>query len=104
MGGMAVRVTLDLEAIQRARMRFGVERLRMFGSALSHQFDSGRSDVDFLVDFLPGNDNLFASYFDLKVELERIVGRAVDLVDASAVRNPYFKASAFGQAQELYAA
>ena len=56
------------------------------------------------MDFLPNNDNLFHDYFDLKDELERIVGRPVDLVDASAVRNPYFKASAFDSAQELYAA
>jgi predicted nucleotidyltransferase len=46
----------------------------------------------------------FRDYFDLKDELERILGREVDLVDASAVRNPYFKASAFGTGQDLYAA
>jgi len=95
---------LDLAAIARACERFGVERLRVFGSILGDRFDAERSDVDFLVDFLPGNDDLFTDYFDLKAELERIVGREVDLVDASAVRNPYFRASAFGSAQELYAA
>lgn len=71
--------------------------------SLSDRFDPEGSDIDFLVDFAPGNTNLFHAYFDLKFELERITGRPVDLVDASAVRNPYFKASAFGSAQELYA-
>ena len=93
---------LDLDAIARACKRNGVERLRIFGSALTVHFDPDGSDIDFLVDFAPGN--LFHAYFDLKFELERITGRPVDLVDASAVRNPYFKASAFGSAQELYAA
>ena len=95
---------LDLDAIARACKRYGVERLRIFGSALTDRFDLEGSDIDFLVDFAPGYTNLFHDYFDLKFELERITGRPVDLVDASAVRNPYFKASAFGSAQELYAA
>lgn len=95
---------LDDEAILRACERYHVQRLRVFGSAVTDRFDPQHSDVDFLVDFLPDNDDLFQDYFDLKDELEHILGRPVDLVDASAVRNPYFKASAFGSAQELYAA
>lgn len=95
---------LDLDAIARACKRFGVQRLRVFGSALTDRFDPDNSNVDFLVDFAPGNTNLFHDYFDLKFELERITGRPVDLVDASVVKNPYFKRSAFGSAQELYAA
>lgn len=94
----------DVEAIERACKQYGVARLRVFGSAVTDGFDPERSDVDFLVDFIPDNDNLFDDYFDLKAELERIVGREVDLVDASAVVNPYFRASAFGSAQDLYAA
>ncbi|MFZ0531468.1 MAG: nucleotidyltransferase domain-containing protein [Propionicimonas sp.] len=94
----------DLDAIARACERYGVQRLRIFGSALTERFDPEGSDIDFLVDFAPNNVNLFHDYFDLKFELERITGRPVDLVDASAVRNPYFKASAFGSAQDLYAA
>ena len=87
----------------RACKQHGVERLRIFGSALTDRFDPQESDIDFLVDFAPGNVNLFDDYFDLKFELEHITGRPVDLIDASAVRNPYFRAAAFGTAQELYA-
>lgn len=101
---MDATALLDIDAITRACERFGVKRLRVFGSALSDRFDPDLSDVDFLVDFLPGNERLFADFFDLQAELERIVGRKVDLVDASAVRNPYFKASAFGHARDVYAA
>lgn len=101
---MASAVLLDSDAIRIACERYGVTRLRVFGSALTARFDPERSDVDFLVDFIPDNDNLFNDYFDLKAELERIVGREVDLVDASAVQNPYFKARAFGSAQDVYAA
>lgn len=103
-GRMAVTALFDIVAIRRACEQFGVERLRVFGSILGERFDAARSDVDFLVDFFPANDDLFADHFDLKAELERIVGRGVDLVDGSAVRNAYFKASVFGSAQDLYTA
>ena len=71
---------------------------------LGADFDQQTSDVDFLVDFLPGRGGLLHDYFQLKEDLERIVGRKVDLVDANAVRNPYFARTAFGSAEELYAA
>lgn len=45
---------LDLDAIARACKRYGVERLRIFGSALTDHFDPEGSDIDFLVDFAPG--------------------------------------------------
>ena len=101
---MGTPLVLDLEAIRRACKKHRVTRLRIFGSAITDRFDPQTSDVDFLVDFAPDNPNLFHDYFDLKAELEEILGRPVDLVDAGAVRNPYFKAAAFSSAQDLYAA
>lgn len=95
---------LDRDAIARACKQYGVARLRVFGSIVTEHFDAEHSDVDFLVDFLPGNPDLFAAYFDLKAELERIVGRSVDLVTSRSVKNPYFRASAFTTAQDVYAA
>lgn len=96
-------VLLDIDAIRRACERYGVERLRIFGSVLTDRFAPDTSDVDFLVVFLPERENLFHDYFDLKFELERIVGRDVNLVVERSVKNPFFKASAFGGAQDVYA-
>lgn len=45
---------LDREAIAHACERYGVARLRVFGSAVTGRFDPNRSDVDFFVDFLRG--------------------------------------------------
>ena len=101
---METAVVLDAEAIRRACERHGVERLRVFGSVLTDRFDPETSDIDFLVTFQTGRENVFDDYFDLKFELERIVGRGVDLVVERSVRNPFFKAAAFGSAQEIYAA
>lgn len=101
---MDIAIPLDLTAIASAGERFGVQRLRIFGSALTDRFDPSRSDVDFLVDFAADHPDLLGAYLGLKEELERIVGRNVDLVMTDAVRNPYFKASAFNTAQDVYAA
>lgn len=95
---------LDIEAIRRACERYGVRRLRVFGSTLTDRFDPETSDIDFLVDFQPDRADIFHDYFDLKFELQRIVGREIDLVMERSVKNPFFKASALGSARDLYAA
>ncbi len=66
---------------------------------LSDRFDPETSDVDFVVTFRPGRENLFHDYSDLKFELERIIGPRVDLAMERSVKHPFFKASAFGETQ-----
>lgn len=68
-------------------------------------FDAASSDVDVLVEFDvgPGFDH-FGTYFDLKEGLERILGRPVDLVSATSIRNPYFKQRVLDTRELLYAA
>jgi len=76
--------------------RFHVRRLDLFGSAArGGDFDPARSDLDFLVEFDRSDPRAmaFGAYFDFKEALEELFGRSVDLVEASAVRNPYLKAS-----------
>ena len=101
---MEAAVPLDIEAIRSACEGCGVERLRVFGSVLTDRFDPETSDVDFLVTFRPERQNLFHNHFDLRFELERIVGRGADLVVARSVRNPFFKAALLRSAQDLHAA
>lgn len=101
---MDAAAILDVEAVRRVCERYGVARLRIFGSVLTDRFDVDTSDVDFLVSFLPNRENLFHDYLDLKSELERITGRNVDLVMERSIRNPFFKATVFESAQDVYAA
>jgi len=82
----------------------GVSRLRIFRTAISDRFDRERSDVDLLVEFERGLSDPFDAYFGLREDLEQVFGRPVDLVMATAVRNPYFAASALADAEESYAA
>jgi uncharacterized protein len=84
---------------------FHVLRLELFGSALSSAFDSEHSDLDFLVEFQPLQPGDYATaFFDFKDALERLFRRPVDLVVASAIRNPYFRRSVERSKALLYAA
>ena len=101
---MIAQTLLDRVPIARACERYGVARLRVFGSALTDRFDPERSDVDFLVDYTPEAERTFRALFALRAELEQIVGRPVDLLDARTIRNPYFARSVLDSAQDVYAA
>lgn len=100
---MTVAVGLDRDAISRAAARHGVAELALFGSAVSGGFDA-TSDVDFLVDFLPGRPDPFEDFCGLRDDLREIVQREVDLVVKAAIRNPYFRESALSQAETVYVA
>lgn len=69
-----------------------VRKLYAFGSILTQRFND-QSDVDILVDFTNEIDyNTYAdNFFDFYYALKALFGRDVDLVDESAVKNPYFK-------------
>jgi predicted nucleotidyltransferase len=82
----------------------GIHRLDVFGSAVSDDFDVERSDVDVLVDFETTAPGSADTYFALKWGLESILGRPVDVVVRSAIRNPYFRAQALGTSESLFAA
>src|SRR4051812_46239982 len=84
--------------------RYGVQRLELFGSATTGDFNPGTSDFDFLLEFKVGSSNLFERYFGLKESLEALYGRQVDLVMVGAMNNPYFIDSVNKTRQVVYAA
>ena len=82
-----------------------VRRLELFGSAARGASHPERSDVDFLVDFLPLRPGQYAdAYFGLLEELEGLFGRTPDLVMVTAIRNPYFLESVDRDRKLVYAA
>jgi hypothetical protein len=92
----------ELEALCR---RYGVQRLEIFGSAAKGQEKPGESDLDFLVEFdSPPPGGYANAYFGLLESLEELYGRPVDLVVASAIRNPFFLQSVEQTRTLLYAA
>ena len=84
---------------------YRVARLELFGSAVSGGFRQEESDLDFLVEFLPLPPGAYAdAYFGLLESLERLFGKRVDLVVASAIKNPFFRKSVEQGKTMLYAA
>jgi predicted nucleotidyltransferase len=86
-------------------LRYGVQKLELFGSAVGDRFDPETSDLDFLVDFNSAPPAESARcYFGLLFALQDLFGRNVDLVETAAIRNPYFLQSVARDRVLLYAA
>jgi len=92
--------------IQGLCRRLGIRRLDLFGSATGEAFDLDSSDVDVLVEFDADRAGFdyYGTYFALKEGLERLLGRAVDVVSVTSIRNPYFRDQVMRTRQPLYAA
>lgn len=102
---MIVELESNLGEVADLCRRFSVRRLAVFGSASVGSFDRSSSDVDFLVEFQPAEAlTRFDAYFGLKESLEDLLGYPVDLVDPSALRNPYFARTVEQSRRDLYAA
>jgi predicted nucleotidyltransferase len=85
--------------------RFHVRRMDLFGSAAEERFDRQTSDLDFLVAFEDlGPGEYVDAYFGLLEALQDLFRRPVDLVVASAVKNPYFLEEIEKTRMLLYAA
>jgi len=92
----------EVEALCR---RYGVRRLELFGSAAAGTYRVGESDLDFLVEFASLPSGGYAdAYFGLLESLGTLFGRPVDLIVASAIKNPYFRQSVERTKTLLYAA
>lgn len=78
---------LDVIAANRTRITaLGVKRLGLFGSFLRDQ-QTADSDIDFLVEFEPGQKN-FDNFMELTFLLEALLQRRVELVTTEAL-SPY---------------
>jgi len=86
--------------------QYNVKYMGLFGSALDEKdFDPQRSDIDFLVEFLPLKPSQHAkSYFGLLEKLQDLFGRNIDLVEINAIKNPYLMESVDKSRIQIYAA
>ena len=91
--------------IRKLCARLRVRRLEVFGSAATGQFDRSHSDFDFLFELGElDSPDLARRYFALGEGLQAILGHDVDLVDLTAIENPYFLRKINSQRRVLYAA
>jgi uncharacterized protein len=97
-------IAAQRSAIADVCRRYQVRRLEVFGSAArGTDFDPERSDVDFLVELAPDAPADLGGWFSVQTELERLLGRGVDLVEYRAERNPYVRADIERTRELVYA-
>ena len=96
----------NLDRIRALCEAFGVARLEVFGSINTPAFDPARSDVDFLVTYPDGYDYgpWLTRLDDLEKHLEAVVGRKVDLINASVLQRARFRRLADQTRQVVYIA
>ena len=100
---MNSHVTRRLDDVVAACVRHHVQRLSLFGSATGDRFRPGESDIDFVVEFQPLELGQYAeAYFGLIEDLEGIFGAEIDLIERSAIRNPYFLEAVEGSEIQLF--
>ena len=81
--------------------RHGVRRLAVYGSILRDDFGPD-SDIDFLIDFLPGETPSLFDVGGMLMELRAMLGREVDLRTPMDL-SPYFREDVVSHAKTLYA-
>ncbi len=98
-----------LEEIEPILIEFGqrhsmIKKLEIFGSMATGRAASG-SDLDVLVTFgpeTPSGLDYVGFFISLRDELERQIGRRVDLVDRGALNRDPFSYNANRQAKAVY--
>jgi uncharacterized protein len=99
---MALPVALDRERVADFCRSHGIRRLSLFGSVLRDDFGPD-SDVDVLVEFLPGAPLSLFRLVAMEEELSAIVGWKVDLRTPEEL-SPYFRDKVLATAEVQYAA
>ena len=82
--------------------RWKVTEFAIFGSAMRQDFNA-LSDIDVLVSFEDFSEITLFDLVQMQIELEDIFNRPVDLIEKSALRNPYRREEILKTAQVIYA-
>lgn len=102
-------VNFPEEAIADFCRRHGVAKLSLFGSILREPTPEGgygfrpTSDVDVLVEFLPGRTPSLLDFAGMQIEMSAMIGREAQLHTAPML-SPSFRSEVFREARKLHAA
>jgi predicted nucleotidyltransferase len=96
-----LRQGVALEQVEEICQRYRVHQLAVFGSVARGEAGEG-SDIDLFVEFEPGY-HPGLRWFELEEELERVLGRTVDLSRKTLLK-PRVRREAERDALVLYAA
>jgi hypothetical protein len=97
------RVPLPLDQIEAFCRKWQIAELALFGSVLRDDFRPD-SDVDVLVTFAPDARVSLWDWGPMLAELRVIFHREVDLVEKTALRNPFRRRHILSSYRVIYAA
>ena len=97
---MTLQIDIPHERVTEFCQRHRIRRMALFGSVIRDDF-TPESDVDVLVEFVPGPTPGLAFYSSLPDELSEILGRQVDLNTPSSLSR-HFRQEVLDEAQEVY--
>jgi predicted nucleotidyltransferase len=87
---MAERIPASQAQIEAFCRKWKIREFALFGSVLRDDFRA-ESDIDVLVEFEPDARFTLFDFFDMQEELRVMFGRKVDLVEKTAVKNPFVR-------------
>ncbi len=94
-------IEISDEAFTELLRKYHVKQLALFGSRARGD-NRPDSDVDFLVDFVPGSRIDLIQFSELQLELQKMLGIPVDLVSRGGLK-PRMKDQVLSEARPLYA-
>jgi len=99
-------IEIDRDAVAGFCRRWGIRQFSLFGSVLNAEEFRDDSDVDVLVVFDGKRDwGPWGSRWDeMSSELEKILGRKVDIVEKRLIENPFIRHSILTTHRVVYAA
>jgi predicted nucleotidyltransferase len=97
------KFTLPRKKIAEFCKRWSITEFSVFGSVLRDDFRPD-SDIDVLVSIDPKAHIGLFELIDMKLELEKMFKRPVDLIEKEGLRNPYRRQEILRTAQVVYAA
>jgi predicted nucleotidyltransferase len=95
------KFTLPQKEIEEFCKRWSITEFSVFGSVLRDDF-SPDSDIDVLISIDPEAKIGLFELIDMKLELEKLFKRPVDLVEKEGLRNPYRRQEILSTAQVVY--
>ncbi len=98
---MARRLSIDPKVLERFCREHGIRKLSLFGSVLRGTA-SKDSDIDLLVEFVPGRKPGLLALAAMEAELSDLLGRPVDLRTAEDLSR-YFRDEVVRAAEVQYA-
>jgi len=96
-------IPIDRDHLSDFCQRWRITELALFGSVLRDDFRSD-SDVDILVTFAPDAPWSLWDLSRMRLELEEMFGREVDLVEKKGLRNPFRRQAILEGQRVIYAA